>query len=994
MRRPLFAALAGIAAAVWITIVLFPWDPPDYEPYRKRQVCLTGTVCGLEPRREGSEIVWRMMLSELEWGKSPDSGNTEVPIPLPGKRSRVLCVLDCEPPVEMSARVRVTGTMTPFRPAYNEGEFDLRLYEHILRVAFSLRDTEILAVSTPSDHVAASLYHLKKFISNVIDRDFSNQNSPVLQAMLLGEKGLLEEETKTLYQGAGIIHILSISGMHLSLLGMGLFSLCRKLRMPIQLCAGLSITLIFLYGKMIGMGTSAFRALVMMVLFIISIMIGRTYDLLTASGIACILLLFEQPLYLLHTGFQFSFAAVLSMGILMPALPAQQRLLPSYGERKSLRTRIREFARRLMPDGPLRTLAVPAGTLPVYLWAYGTFPVWSLLLNLIVIPLMAVVMASAGCALIPGCILSLCERETGGVSAGYVRAGGLSSSTARADGLLPVLLKTVIKITAFPVERILDLYRLLAKWSQTLPGRALVIGRPSQWQIILYYIMLVLMAAVSDRLQMPDARRRVESAAVAGQCENRVSAAAAGKLNNKIRRFSRFDRFLKALTIKIHYLHRMPEHLAIDLCLYLKLRDNRARRRFGTLCCILWMAVSVLVLTARRPPQFEMDVLYVGQGDGICIQCEGRTFMIDGGSTTKDQLAKYTLVPYLHCRGIRKLDGVILTHDDADHCSGLIELLEALVTGKTEEEDVNEADMASVKTAGSAGEASTAMGETAKCTHEANTAQYISASGKTDDVGSGNVSHEGSSLTDPVPIGAIYLPDIAVESRGYNYKKIELLAKQAGIPVAYISRGQRIRAGSLNLDCLHPARGAAYEDANSYSTTLLLRYRDFSALLTGDLEKEGEEDMLKYIQGLHQNDQQALHRNNLQKSHQTHIQKQIQVQDPLQQQFMPLHIDVLKVAHHGSRNATSEEFLKYVDPEIAVISAGAGNMYGHPHRELLDRLSGNGIPCERTDRRGEIMICPRKGVIRIKTFFQQSDQKGLFRERKMNRINQFYILQH
>ena len=985
MRRPLFAALAGIAAAVWITIVLFPWDPPDYEPYRKRQVCLTGTVCGLEPRREGSEIVWRMMLSDLEGGKSPDSGNAEVPIPLPGKRSRVLCVLDREPPVEMSARVRVTGAMTPFRPAYNEGEFDLRLYEHILRVAFSLHDTEILAASTPSDHVAASLYHLKKFISNVIDRDFSNQNSPVLQAMLLGEKGLLEEETKTLYQGAGIIHILSISGMHLSLLGMGLFSLCRRLRMPTPVCAGLSITLIYLYGKMIGMGTSAFRALVMMTLFIISLLIGRTYDLLTASGIACILLLFDQPLYLLHTGFQFSFAAVLSMGILMPALPAQQRLLPSYGERKSLRTRLREGARRLMPDGPLRTLAVPAGTLPVYLWAYGTFPVWSLLLNLIVIPLMAVVMAGAGCALIPGCILSLCERGTGGVSAGFVKAGGLlsgASGAAQADGLLPVFLKTVIKITAFPVERILDLYRLLAKWSQTLPGHALVIGRPSQWQIILYYLMLVLMAAISDRLQMPDARRRVESASVAGQCENRVSAVAAGKLKNKIHQSSSFNGFLKALTVKIHYLHRMPEHLAIDLCLYLKLRDNRARRRFGTLCCILWMAVSVLVLTARRPPQFEMDVLYVGQGDGICIQCGGRTFMIDGGSTTKDQLAKHTLVPYLHCRGIRKLDGVILTHDDIDHCSGLIELLEALVPGETEEEGANEADMALVKSADSISEASTAMGDTVKCTHEINTAQYISASGKTDDVGSGNVSHEGSSLTDPIPIGAIYLPDIAVESKGNNYKRIEFLAKQANIPVAYISRGQRICAGSLNLDCLHPARGAAYEDANSYSTTLLLHYRNFSALLTGDLEKEGEEDMLRYIQGLHQNDQQALHRNNLQKSHQTHIQKQIQVQDPLQQQFLPLHIDVLKVAHHGSRNATSEEFLKFVDPDVAVISAGAGNMYGHPHRELLDRLSGNGIPWERTDRSGEIKIYRWKSGIRIKPFFQQADQTGFLRNKE------------
>ena len=172
---------------------------------------------------------------------------------------------------------------------------------------------------------------------------------------------------------------------------------------------------------------------------------------------------------------------------------------------------------------------MPAGTLPVYLWAYGTFPVWSLLLNLIVIPLMAVVMAGAGCALIPGCILSLCERGTGGVSAGFVRAGGLSIQVDQGTDRTSVLLKTVIKITAFPVERILDLYCLLAKWSQTLPGHALVIGRPSQWQIILYYLMLVLMAAISDCLQMPDARRRVESAVVAGQWENRVSAVGSGK---------------------------------------------------------------------------------------------------------------------------------------------------------------------------------------------------------------------------------------------------------------------------------------------------------------------------------------------------------------------------------------------------------------------------------------------------------------------------------
>jgi cystine transport system permease protein len=73
---------------------------------------------------------------------------------------------------------------------------------------------------------------------------------------------------------------------------------------------------------MIGMGTSVFRALVMLTIYIISKVIGRTYDILTAASIAAFLLLLDQPLYLLHTGFQFSFGAVLAIGILLPAFPA------------------------------------------------------------------------------------------------------------------------------------------------------------------------------------------------------------------------------------------------------------------------------------------------------------------------------------------------------------------------------------------------------------------------------------------------------------------------------------------------------------------------------------------------------------------------------------------------------------------------------------------------------------------------------------------------
>ena len=66
----------------------------------------------------------------------------------------------------------------------------------------------------------------------------------------------------------------------------------------------------------------------------------------------------------------------------------------------------------------------------------------------------------------------------------------------------------------------------------------------------------------------------------------------------------------------------------------------------------------------------------------------------------------------------------------------------------------------------------------------------------------------------------------------------------------------------------------------------------------------------------------------------------------------------MKVAHHGSKNATSEHFLQLVHPDIAIISAGIDNMYGHPSEELLDRLvsSASRSAIYRTDLQGEISI--------------------------------------
>ena len=88
----------------------------------------------------------------------------------------------------------------------------------------------------------------------------------------------------------------------------------------------------------------------------------------------------------------------------------------------------------------------------------------------------------------------------------------------------------------------------------------------------------------------------------------------------------------------------------------------------------------------------------------------------------------------------------------------------------------------------------------------------------------------------------------------------------------------------------------------------------------------------------------------------------------------------LKVAHHGSKNATSEEFLQVVHPDMAMISAGINNMYKHPSEELLNRLAVT-IPLSsvyRTDQQGEISILYNKKPESLNGFFRTDSFGGYF----------------
>ena len=142
--------------------------------------------------------------------------------------------------------------------------------------------------------------------------------------------------------------------------------------------------------------------------------------------------------------------------------------------------------------------------------------------------------------------------------------------------------------------------------------------------------------------------------------------------------------------------------------------------------------------------------------------------------------------------------------------------------------------------------------------------------------------------------------------------------QDAGIPRITATRGTRLAAGAVMLTVLSPGAEGAPSNRSSNDSSLVLRadHGETSVLLTGDAEEAAEQAMM--AAGL------------------------------------PLAADVLKVGHHGSAASTSPAFLAQVAPQVAVISVGAENRFGHPSPAVLARLAG--VQVLRTDERGRVEV--------------------------------------
>lgn len=210
-----------------------------------------------------------------------------------------------------------------YKPARNEGNFDERKYKLGIQTVFDDKIGLINPTIYPKYLISImnsymkELQIIKEEMGKRIENNCDERTASIYKALLIGDKTSINEEDKRLFRVAGISHVFAISGLHISLLGIGLYKLLRKkFMMPFSVCV--SIFLVINYSLMIGISVSTTRAIVMFSLRMIAEVCGKKYDEINGFIISLIIVCSIYPWGFITFSFQMSFAAVFVCYFIIP----------------------------------------------------------------------------------------------------------------------------------------------------------------------------------------------------------------------------------------------------------------------------------------------------------------------------------------------------------------------------------------------------------------------------------------------------------------------------------------------------------------------------------------------------------------------------------------------------------------------------------------------------------------------------------------------------
>jgi len=937
MRRPLFMACLCLVIVLTIGRILTGADtgdagvlPPDGSPVR-----ITGRI----DTRTSETIILKsisIIQNDLKYSYS-------------GKLQCELTNTQEVQSLRLGQHIVLEGFFSHFDAATNHGEFDVRAYSAGKGIGGRVRKAQVLAAEEDYSFLIEKLFAFRRRLHDRLAKVFPEKEASVMQTLLLGEKEELDEEVKALYQRNGIAHILSISGLHITLLGMGCYRLLKRLGAPVRVAAAGGAMTLLLYGMMVGMSVSASRAIGMYLLQMLGIFVGRTYDMLTGVGLLAALLVLQQPERLGDVSFLMSFGAVLGICLLTPVFAGDGRednagvetasgvvawlltVTDILGDSAYERNKYREGWRKVvyerlwhmvsaLKSGFAASAGVILFTLPIQLWFFYEIPVYSVLLNLLVLPFMSVVMAGGILSLIPGLGIA---------------------------GTVDCL--------------ILWWYEWICERFGELPGAVWCVGRPAKWQMIVYYsglFVLIIGRNYAEKWK----RQRLYAAYVAennhgdGHCAERERQRRETRGVDDSGRGRKRESNRKKMQHSDRYSEICPTRWRHVLANFWYTWQGVMTYRNGVMCRIVAAMILVLIvglLTGNFDRGSRVTFLDVGQGDGIVVETGQGAYLFDCGSTSRRKIGEYVLKPYLKSRGIQSLRGVFVSHPDEDHMNGILELLE---NGGEWGITVEQMFLPAITEA----ERREAFEKLLVAAEYAGVpVSYIKCGDE--------IRDSRLRLRCLHPEENTTLADANAYSECF-YVEVFAKAVKWGAAEGMEASGDGGRAASeVYGETGSIAVGVTGERTGHGDTGERKNFGvgagKLSILLTGDVEGEGEQQLTQELQTLKTLQEAKTLRVAQESQALQNAWKLQEPQEPREQQELwesrrqgGFKVDILKVAHHGSGYSTSSEFLAATGPAAAIISCGRNNSYGHPHAATLQRLEDAKVPWYLTTDYGALTV--------------------------------------
>ena len=437
MRKRPLCMVCLILLAIQLVRVSFLQNTKDQKPSLaetlisdEKDVICEGTVYRIENKSQSTAIYLKDAVVSCTDQKSKNQIIKEKKILVTiknnksGKKIRM----------KIGQKLNVWGTKQSFHPPRNPGNFNQKNYyqKQGIHVGVLTKAEQVEIVLSEKDKnwivsrwnsIRNQLDRLKNYWNWKIVSQMGKTHGAMLSTILLGEKSGLDPEMKKLYQKNGLGHLLAISGLHMSLIGMSVYRLLRKMGNSFLFSGIAGGGILFFYLVMTGPQVSSLRALLMFFIRMGAEITGRDVDQPTSLAVTAAILSIYQPLYLLDAAFLLSFGAILGILLLYPIFEQKTRLKAWEGFKISL--------------------AVNGMLLGIMLYYYFEVPPYALVLNVILIPLFPFVMLTG--------------------------IGGI---------LFSELSGTVGKIGFRSCDRLLSFYDKLCELTSALPGSRIVTGQP------------------------------------------------------------------------------------------------------------------------------------------------------------------------------------------------------------------------------------------------------------------------------------------------------------------------------------------------------------------------------------------------------------------------------------------------------------------------------------------------------------------------------------